>query len=116
MCAPLSIAPSATMSSALDMYKTERDALIADDRSLRLDSRKGDTLTDTEIRADRIIRDLRSKGASSIWSADYNAIPHPFPGMEFLTGKSIIVKTELFKILTKVRTLVIQDWSFRVLT
>ncbi|EEB91591.1 hypothetical protein MPER_10026, partial [Moniliophthora perniciosa FA553] len=44
------------------------------------------------------IRDLE---ANSIWIADYSSIPHPFPGMEFLTGRNIIVQTKLFEILTK---------------
>lgn len=90
------------MMSALENYEAERVALIAHDRSLRIGFNQGDNLTVVEAKADWIIRDIRAKEASSIWGAEYESIPHPFPGMEFLTGKRIILKTKLFQILRKV--------------
>ncbi|KAJ7724486.1 hypothetical protein DFH07DRAFT_854944 [Mycena maculata] len=81
-------------------YKEQRTALINRDRSLRADhSRKA--VSEAEAKADKIVRELRSSEAVSIWGADHDGIPHPFPGMEFLTGRSIILKTKLFKILAK---------------
>lgn len=73
--------------SELERYKSERAALIQQDRSLRSDHSHSSPLSTAEANADRVIRDLRASEASSIWAADYgDEIPHPFPGMEFLTG------------------------------
>ncbi|THU77915.1 adenosine deaminase-related growth [Dendrothele bispora CBS 962.96] len=81
-------------------YMKRREELIALDRALRADHIR-DPLSPTEAKADNVIRELRTKEASTIWNADYPSIPHPFPGMEFLTGRSIIEKTKIFKILSK---------------
>ncbi|KAF9077125.1 hypothetical protein BDP27DRAFT_1397602 [Rhodocollybia butyracea] len=90
------------MSSPVAMaeYQAERRQLIAEDRSGRLDYKKG-PLSEQEALADKVIREVRAAEASSIWSREYEGIPHPFPGMEFLTGRSIIVQTKLFEILGK---------------
>ncbi|KAJ7510093.1 hypothetical protein B0H11DRAFT_2152419 [Mycena galericulata] len=80
-------------------YKEQRAALIDLDRSLRADHLR--KVSAAEVKADKIIRDLRSAEAVSVWGADHDGVPHPFPGMEFLTGRSIILKTKLFEILTK---------------
>jgi adenosine deaminase CECR1 len=52
---------------------------------MRLDSAR-DHLTSSEIKADQVVRKIRAAEAKSIWGADYDSVPHPFPGMEFLTG------------------------------
>ncbi|KAJ7087816.1 hypothetical protein C8R44DRAFT_27840 [Mycena epipterygia] len=80
-------------------YKEQRAALINLDRSLRPDH--SSKISAAEARADEIIRQLRSSEAQSIWGTEHEGIPHPFPGMEFLTGRSIILKTKLFEILAK---------------
>ncbi|KAG6865941.1 hypothetical protein C0991_010442 [Blastosporella zonata] len=96
-----------------EAYKTSRAAFIDDDRSLRRD--RG-ARSQAEIRADQIVRSIRVTEASTIWTQEHES-PHPFPGMEFLTGMSfdtlmvrisdgregrdIIVKTELFALLSK---------------
>ncbi|KAF7360394.1 Adenosine deaminase CECR1-A [Mycena venus] len=80
-------------------YKQERAALIDRDRSLRADYAQ--VFSETELKADRIVRSIRTAEAASIWGAKHPEIAHPFPGMEFLTGRSIIVKTKLFEILSK---------------
>ncbi|KAF8643782.1 hypothetical protein AX16_008801 [Volvariella volvacea WC 439] len=89
MSAPLSVAA----------YNAQRAALIQDDRLLRRENRSVPSQLEKE--ADAIVRRIRAHEAASIWSAEYEGIPHPFPGMEFLTGRDIIVKTKLFEILTK---------------
>ncbi|EGN95555.1 hypothetical protein SERLA73DRAFT_113169 [Serpula lacrymans var. lacrymans S7.3] len=71
------------------------------DRGFRIDHAKSASESATEIEADRIIRQIREIEAKSIWSAEHDNIPHPFPGMEFLTGRNIIVKTRLFRLLSK---------------
>ncbi|KAF5389871.1 hypothetical protein D9757_003578 [Collybiopsis confluens] len=87
--------------SSLSDYQTRRQDLILADRALRADHKTGQ-LSELEAQADKVIRDLRAAEAESIWSREYEGIPHPFPGMEFLTGKrSIIVQTKLFEILGK---------------
>lgn len=70
-------------------YQAERAALIREDRSLRVDHARAGSYTSAEIKADKIVREIRAAEASSIWSAEYESIPHPFPGMEFLTGNSL---------------------------
>lgn len=58
--------------------------------------------SDKEIEADKIVRKIRALEAETIWRQDYPDVQHPFPGMEFLTGKKIIMKTRIFEILSKV--------------
>ncbi|KAG7092704.1 hypothetical protein E1B28_009034 [Marasmius oreades] len=86
--------------TALEQYKIQREELIKLDRSLRRDHQVT-SLSAAEAEADQIIRKIRAAEATSIWSLDYPSIPHPFPGMEFLTGREIIVKTKLFEILSR---------------
>ncbi|KIO32496.1 hypothetical protein M407DRAFT_213600 [Tulasnella calospora MUT 4182] len=86
---------------SLASYQTARQALITEDRSLRLDSQSQylDALGPTESvqKADGIIRKIRATEAESVWSKETERIPHIFPGMEFLTAKETIQSTELFK-------------------
>ncbi|GLB42927.1 putative adenosine [Lyophyllum shimeji] len=79
-------------------YEEARAALIDEDRALRRDRSQR---TPEEARADQLIRDIRAAEASTIWKQEHPSIPHPFPGMEFLTGREIIVKTKLFALLSK---------------
>ncbi|KIY73210.1 Metallo-dependent hydrolase [Cylindrobasidium torrendii FP15055 ss-10] len=85
----------------LAAYEQQREALIAKDRALRLDNKYAGQVTELEKNADNIVRAIRTEEASTIWSAEHPEIAHPFPGMEFLTGKSIIDQTKLLKILHK---------------
>ncbi|TFK42361.1 hypothetical protein BDQ12DRAFT_676083 [Crucibulum laeve] len=82
-------------------YHAKRYELIQEDRALRRELKGSALRTDVELKADEVIRRIRAEEAESIWKEEYTSIPHPFPGMEFLTGKSIIMKTKLFKILNK---------------
>ncbi|KAK0471782.1 hypothetical protein IW261DRAFT_1424868 [Armillaria novae-zelandiae] len=92
-----------SLATELADYKAKRKELITKDHSLRLDILDEDKLSALEIEADGLMRSIRATEAVSVWSADYPSIPHPFPGMEFLTGvdRSIIIQTEIFKILCK---------------
>ncbi|KAH7873630.1 uncharacterized protein C8R40DRAFT_1172422 [Lentinula edodes] len=92
------MSPSAP--SAIEEYEANRKELILADRAQRADHKKGQ-LSELEVLADKVIREVRATEAASIWNREYEGIPHPFPGMEFLTGRSIIVQTKLFKILGK---------------
>ncbi len=78
-----------SLATELADYEAKRKELISKDRSLRLDVLDQDKLSALEIEADGLIRSIRATEAESVWSADYPSIPHPFPGMEFLTGESI---------------------------
>ncbi|KII89146.1 hypothetical protein PLICRDRAFT_175374 [Plicaturopsis crispa FD-325 SS-3] len=82
-------------------YLAKRAAFIDDGRSLRVDYARASTFSDVQRKADEVICAIRQTEASTIWSAQYESIPHPFPGMEFLTGKSIIQRTQIFELLTK---------------
>ncbi|KAJ7064832.1 hypothetical protein C8F01DRAFT_983765 [Mycena amicta] len=82
-----------------ERYKADRAALIELDRSLRIDHAQ--VLSDLEVKAVRIVRDLRARDAAEVWQAEHPDVPHPFPGMEFLTGRTIIEKTKVFKIISK---------------
>ncbi|KAJ7286068.1 hypothetical protein C8J57DRAFT_656702 [Mycena rebaudengoi] len=83
----------------MDKYMEQRAALIQHDRSLRSDH--SCEITAAEAKADTIVRAIRASEATSIWGADHPDIPHVFGGMEFLTGRSIILKTKLFELLVK---------------
>lgn len=72
--------------TSLDKYHRERAQLIADDRAFRIDAVNGDRFSDTARRADEIVRRIRKEEAKSIWAVEHDEVPHPFPGMEFLTG------------------------------
>ncbi|KAF9227807.1 Metallo-dependent hydrolase [Gyrodon lividus] len=92
---------SSQHSEVLTGYLQKRTQLITEDRALRLDYARATTFTPTELQADRVVRAIRAKEAETIWGVEYNDVPHPFPGMEFLTGKNIILKTRLFDVLSK---------------
>ncbi|KAJ3801503.1 hypothetical protein GGU11DRAFT_769377 [Lentinula aff. detonsa] len=91
---------SFALPTTLAEYEANRKDLILADRAQRADHKKGQ-LSKLEDLADKVIRQVRAAEAASIWSLEYEGIPHPFPGMEFLTGRSIIVQTKLFEILGK---------------
>ena len=79
------------MSTSFEEYQAERTLLIESDYALRRD-RALPSLSGREFSADKLLRRIRAREAESIWTADYESIPHPFPGMEFLTGKNHIVR------------------------
>ncbi|KAG1814900.1 Metallo-dependent hydrolase [Suillus variegatus] len=82
-------------------YLQRREKLIAEDRALRIDHVRAN-YSAAEIKADKVVRSIRAKEAVSVWGVDHENIPHPYPGMEFLNAKEIIVKTDLFsKIVSK---------------
>lgn len=83
----------------LGAYLADRDRLIKQDRALRADAAKLENLSKTEAEAERIVRELRAKEAISVWGAEHEYIERTFPGMEFLTSKSVIVKTKVFDLL-----------------
>ncbi|KAJ8473573.1 hypothetical protein ONZ45_g16248 [Pleurotus djamor] len=85
--------------STVEEYAQARAALVAEDRRLRRDHNYAPT--EREEAADRVIRAIRAKEATTVWGAEHPDIPHPFPGMEFLTGRSVIVQTQIYDILTK---------------
>lgn len=85
----------------LDEYHSKRAQLIADDRALRIDVINGERFSEKARQADAILRRIREEEAKSIWAVEHDEVPNPFPGMEFLTGKDIILKTQLFNITTK---------------
>ena len=102
----------------LSAYLADRDKLIKQDRALRVDAVKLDNLSTTEARADEIVRALRAEEAVSVWGAEHQDIEHPFPGMEFLTSKSVILRTKVFNVLHKVCSgylMCPSDFSERVL-
>ena len=100
-------------------YETLRTSLIDEDRSLRREFLRTHLYSDKEKEADKILRAIRASEAATIWNEEHPSIPHPFPGMEFLTGmwdfkkksyfnlqyhyvgKRIIMKTKVFEILSK---------------
>lgn len=106
--------------SNLTAYQSAREDLIASDRSFRRDSKTKSLRSAIEIKADAVVRRIRKAEAASIWTQENPEVPHPFPGMEFLTGilshsrlitdqvpdrvsgKHIIEKTKLFEILCQV--------------
>jgi len=90
-------------SNDLSVYLDDRARLIKQDRALRVDAVKLDNLAPTEAAADEIVRAMRAEEAVSVWGVQHEHIEHPFPGMEFLTSRSVIMKTKVFNVLHKVR-------------
>ena len=106
--------------SEIEAYKKGRDTFINEDRSFRRDNIWKAQRSSAEIKADELVRKLRAYEASTIWKEKSESIPHPFPGMEFLTGagttellqtpplmthvvgRNIIVRTRIYQILSKV--------------
>lgn len=76
---------SSTQYASLTEYNDQRTTLIEHDRSLRVDS-SSCKVSPSEAKADAIVRELRTLENTSIWGTDHEGVPHPFPGMEFLTG------------------------------
>jgi hypothetical protein len=72
-------------------YNAKRAAFINNDRALRPDYANAARRSAVEIAADRVIRDIRAFEASYIWDGEHENIQHPFPGMEFLTGASVLL-------------------------
>ncbi len=93
---------AASTDTELENYRGARAALIADDRSRRRENAALQTRSATEAQADAVLRQIRAKEAETIWREEHPDIKHPFPGMEFLTGKRIIMQTRVFEILSKV--------------
>ncbi|KIJ35772.1 hypothetical protein M422DRAFT_34557 [Sphaerobolus stellatus SS14] len=86
---------------ALDAYWASRASLIAEERSLRRDTAYIANLTESEKKAEEIIRKIRAREAKTVWSVEHEEIPALFPGMEFLTARKLIEETQLFKIFRK---------------
>lgn len=74
-------------SQALQDYHAKRTAFIQDDRSLRRENVRLSACSVKEKQADEIIRHIRTVEETKVWKQEYADVPHPFPGMEFLTGK-----------------------------
>ena len=88
------------MDSATTTYMRRRDALIEEDRALRVDATRLRSLSDVESRAEAAVRAIRTSEAAAIWGAeksifDYDpadSSPNVFPGMAFLTGESYLIR------------------------
>jgi len=74
------------MLSTVD-YEAQKALLIDQDRSLRREILRTELCSDKEREADKILRAIRASETAGIWNEEHPSIPHPFPGMEFLTGK-----------------------------
>ncbi|KAF5358069.1 hypothetical protein D9756_001350 [Leucocoprinus leucothites] len=84
-------------------YLKQREELIDADRALRRDRlfAESSSALKLEREADKVVRRIRAEEAVGVWKEDHLDVPHPFPGMEFLTGKGIIERTKIFKILSR---------------
>lgn len=84
--------PDAQSDTQFAQYQAKRAALINQDRALRPDYVTSANHSPVELQADKIVRTIRSEEAISVWAAEHDDVPHPFPGMEFLTGNIIILR------------------------
>ncbi|KAG2034825.1 hypothetical protein BDR03DRAFT_583480 [Suillus americanus] len=83
-------------------YLQRREKLITEDRALRIDHVRANYTT-AELKADEVVRSIRAREAITVWGINYEHVPHPYPGMEFLNAKDIILQTDLYsKIVSKV--------------
>jgi adenosine deaminase CECR1 len=79
--------PKMSSTTALSGYREKRATLIVQDRSLRRENLRVKAFTLNETKADEILRRIRADEEATIWKEEHASIPHPFPGMEFLTGE-----------------------------
>ena len=75
-------------------YLQRREKLIAEDRALRVD-RVRTNYTAAELKADEVVRAIRAREAVSVWGVEHEDVPHPYPGMEFLNGMTLILRLAL---------------------
>ncbi|KAI5124292.1 hypothetical protein M0805_008900 [Coniferiporia weirii] len=87
--------------SASESYLSARASLIAEDLSLRHDSSLVKTASADELKAEEIIKAIKTEEAKTIWSVEHEGVTNIFPGMEFLSAKHLVMKTKLFQILSK---------------
>ncbi|KAI0053868.1 adenosine deaminase-like growth [Auriscalpium vulgare] len=85
----------------VEEYLSRRTALVATDRAFRRDNERLASLTVKERAAEAVVRKIRAAEAISVWDGEHDDIHNTFPGMEFLTAKNVIDKTQLFKIISK---------------
>ncbi|KAG8933533.1 hypothetical protein FRC02_011644 [Tulasnella sp. 418] len=104
----LTHSPFTVSESLVAEHKLARTRLISAERSLRYDhqDRYVSSLRPTNEpqlleQADSILRKLRKVESETVWSVETEQVPHIFPGMEFLTAKSTIESTKLFKYMKK---------------
>lgn len=71
----------------LQSYLSTRERLITEDRALRHDNGLLKSASEEELKAEQIIRSIRSEEAQSVWSKEHEGVPNTFPGMEFLSGE-----------------------------
>lgn len=93
-----------TPSAPVAEYLAARVPFIEADRSLRRENLTASLRSPKEIEADNLVRKIRAHEAATVWKEEYEDVALPFPGMEFLTGKKIIMKTKIFEIISKVRS------------
>lgn len=75
-------------------YQAKRAALINEDRALRPDYTRKANQSSIDLEADKIVRSIRAAEAISVWASEHADIPHPFPGMEFLTGMHLVAEVQ----------------------
>lgn len=99
---PSKILSTTMAQTPIDLYWTKRKAIIAEDRSFRRENiAPASSFSTNDIEADKLVREARALEASTIWTAKYEDTPHPFPGMEFLNARKIMLQSKLFNMLTK---------------
>jgi adenosine deaminase CECR1 len=76
----------------MERYLTQREALINEDRRMRVDYRVHHASDDIRKRAETVVAQIEAAEGKAIWERDHEGIEHVFPGMEFLTSKYILSK------------------------
>jgi adenosine deaminase CECR1 len=74
------------MAALVTEYLQKREALIAQDRSLRVDARFNFESGDVRQKADEVVRRIELVEGENVWNQQHEGVSHSFPGMEFLTG------------------------------
>ncbi|QRV92114.1 AMP deaminase [Ceratobasidium sp. AG-Ba] len=82
-----------------ERYLNKRQDLVSRERALRFDSGPIANATPQELRASKIIQNVRAQETEEIWGADSEKLM--YPGMEFLVAKQTIVNTRLYQIVKK---------------
>lgn len=92
--------------SERDAYLLARSRLIEEERAQRCDTQYIQDASDAEKKAVAIVEGIKAEENKSIWAVDHEGITNTFPGMQFLSAKKLVMKTKVFKILSKVSSII----------
>nr|VWP00298.1 Inositol-pentakisphosphate 2-kinase (EC (Inositol-1,3,4,5,6-pentakisphosphate 2-kinase) (Ins(1,3,4,5,6)P5 2-kinase) (InsP5 2-kinase) [Ganoderma boninense] len=98
----------------MEDYLFKRQNLIIEDRAKRVDRNTTHKLSHEESRADDLLKRIRKEEGETIWGKEQlHDSEQLFPGMEFLTGKSLVDPLPLYNLAQSRATMPARDTILR---